>query len=68
MRLKKLNCDTAIDSKGKGWFLIYTGTRHTQWKRCDNCDKTIQFYWTEWPDRKTKLCDNCIDWSNNEVS
>lgn len=68
MRLRKLNPETAVDSKGKGWFLIYTGTRHTQWERCDNCDKAIQFYWSEHPTFLHKLCSHCIEWESNEDS
>jgi acetyl-CoA carboxylase beta subunit len=63
MELKKINESTAVDNKGAGWFRMKTGDRHEFWIKCDKCQQLVQFYWTDWPDKTNKLCDNCIDWS-----
>jgi hypothetical protein len=63
MELKKVNDSTAIDNKGVGWFRMKTAERHECWIQCDKCLQRVRFYWTEWPEKENKLCDNCIDWS-----
>lgn len=63
MKLKKLNDSTAIDDKGNGWFRMKTKERHEFWISCIVCGKTVQHYWTDWPNYEAKVCDVCMIWT-----
>jgi len=62
VKLKKLNDSTAVDEKGNGWFRYKAGERHSQWVSCIVCGKTVQYYWSDWPDYEAKVCDVCMVW------
>lgn len=63
MKLRQINSETAIDKKGNGWFRMKAGERHSQWVKCVSCGKTIQYYWTDWPNKESQVCDVCMIWT-----
>jgi len=68
MKFKRINDITAISEQGQGWFRELSGKKHINWKKCDVCGKTDQYYWLDWPDKEAIVCDNCMSlcWVTNE--
>jgi len=61
LRFRKLNESTAIDDKNIGWFRHKAGERHALWVKCQVCGHTVQYYWSEWPNKEYIVCDACFN-------
>lgn len=61
LKIKKINDNTAVDSKGAGWFLLKTKEDHCYWATCEKCGKKTQFYWSKYPEWNDIICNDCVE-------